>query len=147
MAAAEVDVTYVSTHLGLSESTISSALEGPTVDLVKSILQAIAAKAYEYNELYSEKLQLDIELETTARGAEAQCAAFKASADKALKDLEEVRRKLQDEGMQRLSLVSMIQRVFDLSADNMQNQLGKASSERCKSFDPRRRILPRRSRP
>lgn len=104
MAAADVDVAYVSAHLGLSESTVSSAIESPTVELVKSILQAIATKAYEYNELYSEKLQLDIELETTARGAEAQCEAFKASADKALKDLEEARRKLQEDGRQRNAL-------------------------------------------
>lgn len=98
MAAAEVDVGYVSGHLGLPEAVIAAALSDPTVELIKTIILAIATKAVEYNELHTEKLQLEIELEATARSAEERCEAFKGTADKAVKETEGARRKLQEEG-------------------------------------------------
>lgn len=100
MAAAEVavDYAYLSTHLGVPETTLSSVATQPTVDLVAAVLQAVAAKAHEYDALCAEKLQVDIELENAVRSSEARCQTFKATADKALKDVEELRKKLQAEG-------------------------------------------------
>lgn len=100
MAAADVavDYAYLSTHLGVPETTISTVATQPTVDLVAAVLQAVAAKAHEYDALYAEKLQVDIELENAVRSSEARCQTFKATADKALKDVEEIRKKLQTEG-------------------------------------------------
>lgn len=98
-AAVAVDFAYLSTHLGVPENTLSTFAAAPTVDLVQSVLQAVAAKAYEFDTLYSEKLQVDIELENAFRSSEARCQTFKATADKALKDVEEIRKKLQNEGM------------------------------------------------
>lgn len=100
MAAADVavDLGYLSTHLGVSENTLSTVATSPTVDLVTAVLRAVIAKAHDSDNLYSEKLQVDIELENAVRSSEAKCQSFKATADKALKDVEDIRRKLQNEG-------------------------------------------------
>lgn len=98
MAAADVDVGFLSAHLGVPEETLQAVTTTPTIELVKAVLQAVAQKAQEYNSLYSEKLSLDIELETAVRNSEARTQQFKATADKALQDVEEVRQKLKDEG-------------------------------------------------
>jgi hypothetical protein len=97
--AAAVDAGYLATHLGVPQETITSVVNSPTADLVRAVLDAVTSKAHEYEELYSGKLQVDIELESVVRSSEARCQAFKATADKALQDVEDVRRKLQDEGM------------------------------------------------
>jgi nucleoprotein TPR len=98
MAAADVDVGSLSVHLGVSEETLLSVTAAPTVELVKAVLLVVAQKAQDYNALYSEKLSLDIELETAVRNSEARTQQFKTTTDKALQDVEEVREKLKDEG-------------------------------------------------
>lgn len=97
--AAAVDVGYVAGHLGLPESTVSTVTTEPTPELVASLLEAVISKAREYDELYAQKLQVDIELESANHSAESKCQSFKATADKALKDVEEVRQKLKEEGL------------------------------------------------
>lgn len=92
------DVQYVAGHLGLPEATLSTLLGEPTADLVATLLGAVAAKAREFDALYSEKLKVDIELENAVHGSETRCQSFKATADKALKDVEELRQKLKEEG-------------------------------------------------
>lgn len=99
MAAAAVDVGYLSTHLGVPQDTISAVATQPTAELVKAVLDAVVLKAREYETLYAEKLQADIEIENVVRSSEARCQSFKATADQSLKDVEELRRKLKEEGM------------------------------------------------
>ena len=98
MAAADVDLGHLSTHLGVPEPTLVSLTTEPTADLVSAVLQAVAVKAREFEGLYSDKLQVDIELENAVRSSEARCEQFKATADKAMKEVEEVRQKLREEG-------------------------------------------------
>lgn len=98
MAAAAVDVGRVAGHLGLGESTVQSVATEPTAELVASLLQAVISKADEYDELYNAKLMVDVELESAHRNSEERCRSAKATADKALKDVEDVRQKLRDEG-------------------------------------------------
>lgn len=100
MAAAEVavDFAYLSTHLGVPETSLTAVATQPTPDLVTSVLNAVFAKAQEFDALYADKLRVDIELENAVRGAEARCQTFKNTADKALKDVEQVRTQLQNEG-------------------------------------------------
>lgn len=98
MAAAEVDLGYLATHLGMPEVNLTTVATDPTVDLVQSILSAVAAKGHEFDALFTQKLQLEVELETSVRGAEAQRDASSETARKALKDVEELRQKLKDEG-------------------------------------------------
>ncbi|KAB5542913.1 hypothetical protein GE09DRAFT_231118 [Coniochaeta sp. 2T2.1] len=109
MAAADVDVSSLSAHLGVPEETLHTITTTPTVDLVKAVLQAVAQKAQEYNTLYSEKLSLDIELETAVRNSESRAEQFKTTTDKALRDVEEVRQKLKDEEQARQALTTEVQ--------------------------------------
>ncbi len=95
MAAAEVDLSYLSAHAGVAQSDLDAVVTAPTVDLVVSVLGAIVAKL---RDLEQEKFQLGVELEAAFRGAESRCEQFKATSDKALKDVEELRQKLQNEG-------------------------------------------------
>jgi nucleoprotein TPR len=98
MAAADIDVGYLATHLGVSEATLSTFSTDPTVELVQAILAAVATKGHEYDALFSQKLQLEVELETAVRGAEAQRDASNDTARKALKDVEDIRQQLRQEG-------------------------------------------------
>jgi nucleoprotein TPR len=95
MAAADLDIGYVAGHLGLSEDGLTTLAADPNV---LSLLQAVAIKAHEFNELDATKLRVEIELENALVGTENRVQAFKETADKALKDLEELRQKLAAEG-------------------------------------------------
>lgn len=96
--AAAVDVGYLAAHLGLPEENLATVSTDPTAELVQAVLAAVAAKAHEYDSLYSQKVQLEVELETNVRGAEAQRDASNERASKAQKDVEEIRQQLQQEG-------------------------------------------------
>jgi nucleoprotein TPR len=83
----------------MPETNISTATSDPTAELVNAILAAVAAKAHEFDALFSQKLQLEVELETSVRGAEAQRDGSNETARKALKDVEDIRQNLNKEGM------------------------------------------------
>jgi nucleoprotein TPR len=108
MAAAEVDLSYLSTHAGVPEADLNTVVTAPTVDLVTSILGVIVTKL---RDLEQDKFQLGVELEAAIRGAESRCEQFKGTSDKALKEVEELRQKLQNEGKsacRRLSLPGQV---------------------------------------
>lgn len=93
-----MDVGYLAGHLGLDEPALTNLTTEPTPDLVVAVLQAVITKAREFETLYAEKLQTDIELENAVRSSESRSHASKSTVDKALKDLEEARQKLKEEG-------------------------------------------------
>ena len=99
MAAAGLDVNYLSAYLSLPQQTLASVLDSPTTDLVQSVLEAITAKAREYHELAADKLRADIELENAVRSSETRIEGLRASLEKSQKTVEEVRTKLQEEGI------------------------------------------------
>lgn len=93
---AVADLGYIAGHLGLEQDGLTTLAADTNLS---SLLKAVETKAKEFDELYSEKLRVDIELENAVVGSEARCQTFKATADKAMKEVEEVRQKLKDEGM------------------------------------------------
>lgn len=95
MAAAAVDTAFLAAHLGLSEGSVSAL---PTDDATTTFLQAVAAKAKEFDSLYADKIRVDIELENAVIGSETRCSSFKATADQAMKEVEELNKKLKEEG-------------------------------------------------
>ncbi|KAI0871940.1 hypothetical protein GGS24DRAFT_491876 [Hypoxylon argillaceum] len=109
MAAVGLDVGYVATHLGMPETNLSVAISDPTADLVNAILAAVATKAHEFDTLFSQKLQLEVELEASVRSAEAQRDASNETAKKALKDVEDTRQKLNKEETTRQALENELQ--------------------------------------
>ncbi|TGJ79498.1 hypothetical protein E0Z10_g9260 [Xylaria hypoxylon] len=116
MAAAGVDVGYLATHLGMPETNISNAISDPTADLVNAILAAVTTKVHEFDTLFSQKLQLEVELESSVRGAEAQRDASNETAKKALKDVEELRQKLNEEETKRQTLENELQSLKSSSS-------------------------------
>lgn len=98
MAAATIDTPYIAASFDVPEPTILSLLETPTVELVQVLLEKLEYKAREYDTITAEKLRSDVELENAVRTGEARARALKASLDKALKDVEALRTKVNDEG-------------------------------------------------
>ncbi|UKZ82984.1 hypothetical protein TrVFT333_010785 [Trichoderma virens FT-333] len=109
MAAVDVDVGYIAGHLGLDQPVVATLTTQPTADLVATLLQAVATKAHEFETLYAEKLQTDIELENAVRNSETKSQTFKGTAEKALKDVEEARQRLKEEETKRQSLENELQ--------------------------------------
>jgi nucleoprotein TPR len=98
MATAAVDVPFLSSHYGLQDSTLTALTQEPTVELVNQLLKSIEKKARETEELKSDKLRLEVELENAVRSGETKVRAVKASSEKGLKELSSLRTKLQDAG-------------------------------------------------
>jgi len=98
MAAAIVDVDYLSAYLSVPQQILTSVIDSPTSDLVRSVLEAITAKAREHDELAADKIRVDIELENAVRSSETRIDGLRASVEKAQKTVEEVRTKLKEEG-------------------------------------------------
>jgi len=98
MATAAVDVGYLAASYSVPETTIQSLLSEPTVDLVQWLLVQIEAKAREFEDLQSEKLKADVELDNAVQSGEQRARALKAAADKAQKETEELRQKATQEG-------------------------------------------------
>lgn len=101
-----MDLSYLSTHVGVPELEIQTAATAPTPDVVKTILEAVISRL---RDLEQEKFQLGIELEGAIRSSESRSEQFKATTDKALKDVEEARQKLQHEETTRRSLENELQ--------------------------------------
>ncbi|KAK8184280.1 hypothetical protein BC567DRAFT_218003 [Phyllosticta citribraziliensis] len=98
MATAAIDTAYIAASYSIPEPTLQTLLDAPTVELVQQLLSHIEAKAKEFDELKAEKLRSDVELENAVRTGDNRARALKASVDKGLKDVEELRRKLNEEG-------------------------------------------------
>ncbi|KAJ4371273.1 Protein mlp1 [Neocucurbitaria cava] len=97
MAAAAVDVGYLAASYSAPEATFHSLLTAPTVELVQSLLTHVEAKARAYDDLQSEKLRSDVELETAVQSGERRARALKATAEKAQKEAEELRQRATQE--------------------------------------------------
>lgn len=98
MAVAQLDVAQLSSFCSLPQQSIDTLLDAPTASLVRILLENISVKAYEYNDLASEKLKLGVELENAVRGSETKNRVLKGSIDKGLKQVTDLRQKLQAEG-------------------------------------------------
>lgn len=98
MADTAVELPYLSSHYAIPQATLSSLTEAPTVDLVNQLLQSITRKAREYDELKSDKLRLEVELENAVRSNESKIKLLKSTVDKGHAEVEDLRRKLHDSG-------------------------------------------------
>ncbi|KAI9700003.1 MAG: hypothetical protein M1836_002537 [Candelina mexicana] len=109
MAAAAVDVPYLSAYLSVPQTTLTNLIDAPTVELVQAALKKVAEKAREHEEVNAEKLRLDVELENAVRGAESRTRGLKATVDKGLKEIVDVRERLKEEENTRSQLESELQ--------------------------------------
>lgn len=51
MATAVLDVDYLSAYLSVPQQTLETVVDNPTAELVRSVLEAVTAKAREHDEL------------------------------------------------------------------------------------------------
>ena len=98
MAVAGVDVPQLASFCSVPETSIHSILDQPTAELVRSLLDGVSARIQEHNELKSEKVRVDVELENAVRGADSKSRALRHSLEKAQLESADVKRKLQIEG-------------------------------------------------
>ena len=98
MAAAVIDVGYLSAYLSVPQQQLSTVIDLPTAELVRAVLEAVTAKAQEHDELTADKLRVDIELENAVRSSETRVEGLRSQIEKAHKTVEEVRTQLKEEG-------------------------------------------------
>lgn len=98
MADTAVQLPYLSSHYAIPETTLTALTQAPTVELVNQLLESISKKAHEYDELKSDKLRLDVELENAVRSNESKVKVLKTSVEKGHAEVADLRKKLHDAG-------------------------------------------------
>jgi nucleoprotein TPR len=99
MADTAIALPYLSSQYAISEATLSTLTQTPTTDLVHQLLQSITKKAHEFDELKSDKLRLEVELENAVRSSESKVKVLKTSVEKGHTDVEDLRKKLHESGI------------------------------------------------
>lgn len=98
-AATVVDIGAISSSFGFEEPKLQTILDAPTADLVREFLVSLTTKAQEFDDAKAEKLRTDVELENTLRNNESRTKSLKAANNKSLKEIEELRKSLNAQGM------------------------------------------------
>ena len=98
MAVAELDIPQLASFCSVPETTVNTILDQPTVELIRALLEGVATKVHEHNELKSEKLRVDVELENAVRGGESKLRAVKSSLDRTQKENTDLKQKVHIEG-------------------------------------------------
>lgn len=96
--AATVELPYLSSHYLIPESTLTTLTQAPTVELVNQLLEAVSKKAHEFDELKSDKLRLEVELENAVRSSDSKIKVLKNSLQKGQVEVEDARKKLHEAG-------------------------------------------------
>ena|ERR1700761_91694 len=98
MAAAGVDTGFIASHYEVPEPSVQTLLDAPTVELVTAFLHKAFAKAQEFESLRQEKLRTDVELESAVHASDNRARQLRDSVDKGLKEIESLRKQLNDSG-------------------------------------------------
>ncbi len=137
MAAAAVDVGYLAASYAIPDTTIESLLSAPTIELVQSLLTQIEQKAHSYDDLQSEKIRADVELEAAVQAGEQRARTLKTAADAARKEAGELQQKLTQEEHARQRAESDLQ-TFQATATTSTSQV-QALESRIKTLESQNR--------
>ncbi|RAL03828.1 putative filament-forming protein (Tpr/p270) [Aspergillus ibericus CBS 121593] len=96
MAAVTIELPFLSSHYAVAESTLSTLTQAPTVELVNQLFEAITKKAREHDELKSDKIRLEVELDNAVRSSDNKIKVLKSSVEKGHAEVEETRKKLHE---------------------------------------------------
>lgn len=99
MAATTIELPYLASHYSIAESSLSTLTQAPTVELVNQLLEAITKKAREFDDLKSDKLRVEVELENAVRSSDSKIKVLKSSVEKGHAEMEETRKKLHESGL------------------------------------------------
>ncbi|KAI9889186.1 MAG: hypothetical protein M1814_005702 [Vezdaea aestivalis] len=109
MASAEVDLPFVSSFLGVPVPSLASSTEPPSAALFNAVLQSIAVKAREHNDLKAEKLRQEVEFDHAVRSAETRARSLKSAVEQGLKEAAELRSQVNTQESARAKLESELQ--------------------------------------
>lgn len=98
MAAAAVDTQYIATSYDISHDKVETLITSPTTEFVKELFERLISKAKEHEKTKASKLKTEIELESALRSNETKTRGIKANLDRVLKESEELRKKLFEQG-------------------------------------------------
>ena len=104
MAAMELDVPQLASFCSIPETSLTTVLDAPTAELVKTLLKKISGKAREFDEVKSQQLKLTVELENAIRGGDAKSRVLKGSLEKVQKEAADARQSVQKEGKRLIML-------------------------------------------
>ena len=99
MASAVVDTTYLSSTYSFPRESFDSLITTPTTELVEALLQQLSAFGKDHDALKLDKLKTDVQLESAVRTAESRVQQFKRNAEANLKQVDDLRAKLNHSGM------------------------------------------------
>ncbi|CAG8024061.1 unnamed protein product [Penicillium olsonii] len=108
MAETALQLPYLSSHYAIPETTLTTLTQAPTVELVNQLLESINKKAQESDELKSDKLRLEVELENAVRSNESKVKVLKTTVEKGHAEVADLRKKLHDAETTRATLESEI---------------------------------------
>lgn len=117
-----MELPYLATHYAIPEATLTTLTQAPTADLVNQLLESITKKAHAFDELKSDKLRLEVELENAVRSSESKIKVLKGTVEKGHSEIEDLRKKLQESGM-----IHRPQLITLLFSDNLQKTRGQPS--------------------
>ncbi|KAL8734660.1 MAG: hypothetical protein Q9166_001316 [cf. Caloplaca sp. 2 TL-2023] len=98
MATAELDIPRLSAFCAVPQTSLTSLLDAPTTDPIRSLLGGLSTRIHEFDGLKAEKLRLNVELENAVRAGESKSRVLKNSIDKGVREAEKLRQKVQEEG-------------------------------------------------
>ena len=93
--AVDIDLRAIANFASLTEAAITSVINQPTSDSVQAFLKALERNAKECEQSKSQKVRLEVELETVVRTNESKVKVLQNSRDKALSDVQKLRTDLQ----------------------------------------------------
>ena len=93
--ATNIDLRAISNFASLPETTINGLLDSPTAEAVQAFLKTIEKGAKECDQSKSQKVKLEVELETVVRTNESKVKVLQKSRDKALADVQKLRSEVQ----------------------------------------------------
>ena len=122
MAETTIELPYLASHYAIPEATLSTLTQAPTADLVNQLLESITKKAHAFDELKSDKLRLEVELENAVRSNESKIKVLKGTVEKGHSEIEDLRKKLHESGM-----IHRPQLITLLFSDNIQKTRAQPS--------------------
>lgn len=125
----DIDLKAVAAFSTVPEAALTSLLSAPTPESVASFLENIQKNAKECEQNKSQKVRLEVELETVVRTNESKVKVLLNSRDKALSDVQKLRGDLQQSGKCHIfCAASMLTCLLETNRSQAQSELEQLRS-------------------
>lgn len=96
--ATDIDLKAISTFSTVPEANLNTLLSTPTPETVRAFFEKVQKNAKDCEQNKSQRVRLEVELETVVRTNESKVKVLQNSRDKALSDVQKLRSDLQQSG-------------------------------------------------